>query len=867
MFPIRHRTSLSMALVRYLHNLLVLSILFGVAKCFDGFPQHHLERKSNIDATGSKSPVYDVNQLIVTNPCLVHYCGRGQECVVDASQMAKCVCQRFCTRRQKPVCGSDGEMYRNHCEMHRMSCLKGRKITLQHPDYCSQVTTRAPVTMCTPQEYEIMKDNLLLYSHARLISSDNNHSRDFLVSIMFSHYDQNNNGHLETTELRELYQLEHLEDLSPNCVLSDMLVYDDSNHDGHLSINEFYQAFNKMYSVSVVSLDKVLETNHLTARLGDNVEIKCDVTGSPAPPIVWQRNGVDLLTLVEENIRVFTDGGLYLTHVQLVHAGNYTCHAQGNEDVVQTHILTVHTVPKVRVMPRIQSRSLGENAEMFCHVTGEPFPAVEWLKNDEAIKLETPNKYEVIGNGTSLHVLNITYSDTGAFMCRAQNIGSEVKDISSLIVQEDETPTVLIEENRFFVFHKYGAAIYEPGACRLVHQIQGTDIIPGTQDTVCGLSGLGCSWGRAINIGTRYIYVSQPYRDRVLIISTLQMVVVDVIATDRYPVELHFVPHLDQVWILNWRRSDTPYSKTLQVIRDAGQKKRHQATHPQMKSDTEVIRDFFVPTADFEPLNYAFNYGYVTHQNTMGLQKIDLNTFHYVRYIDLSSYACLPYSVTFSAYYGIVVIACIEPDTNTWRGQLILDYLTDSVMGTKPAIHGVARISPNSRHIVTTFVDNNAGTTLTVQQITSSGLQFSFDVKTTLNISDVTFYESQTTHGYDLFASASDKEDILYLNLDSGKVEMITGVGPGAPQLQQPTPIFKWGNSMRSIKSSGLFGQYMVTLTNSALFVINGKSKTVNCEIGGVLNPVGVVWAKYRQNSSAQTPSLIPRSHEDINEN
>ncbi|XP_059615041.1 follistatin-related protein 5-like [Phlebotomus argentipes] len=854
------RTSPSMVLAMCLHSLAVLSVLLGVAKCSPGAPELHFDE---LEMSGKRPPAVDVSQLIASNPCLVHYCGRGQECVVDANQMAKCVCQRFCPRRQKTVCGSDGEVYQNHCEMHRMSCLKERKITLQHADFCRQVTTRAP-SACSPQEYEIMKDNLLLYSHARLISSDNNHSRDFLVSIMFSHYDQNNNGHLETTELRELYQLEHLEDLSAGCVLSDMLVYDDTNRDGHLSINEFYQAFNKMYSVSVVSLDKVLETNHLTARLGDNVEIKCDVTGSPAPPIVWHRNGVDLLTLVEENIRVFTDGSLYLTHVQLVHAGNYTCHAQGNDDVVQTHILTVHTIPRVRVMPRIQSRGLGENAEMFCHVTGEPFPAVEWLKNDEAIRLETLNKYEVIGNGTALHVLNITYSDTGAFMCRARNIGSEVKDISSLIVQEDESPTVLIEENRFFVFHKYGAAIYEPGACRLVHQIQGTDIIPGTQDTVCGLSGVGCSWGRAINIGTRYIYVSQPYRDRVLIISTLQMVVVDVIATDRYPVELHYVPHLDQVWILNWRRPDTPYSKTLQVIRDAGEKKRHQATHPQMKSDTEVIRDFFVPTADFEPLNYAFNYGYVTHQNTMGLQKIDLNTFHYVRYIDLSSYACLPYSVTFSAYYGIVVIACIEPDTNTWRGQLILDYLTDSVMGTKPAIHGVARISPNSRHIVSTFV-NNAGTTLTVQQITSSGLQFSFDVKTTLNISDATFYESQTTHGYDLFASASDKEDILYLNLDSGKVEMITGVGPGAPLLQQASPIAKWGNSMRSIKSSGLFGQYMVTLTNSALFVINGKSKTVNCEIGGVLNPVGVVWAKYRHNSLPPVP--IARSREDINEN
>lgn len=51
----------------------------------------------------------------------------------------------------------------------------------------------------------------------------------------------------------------------------------------------------------------------------------------------------------------------------------------------------------------------------------------------------------------------------------------------------------------------------------------------------------------------------------------------------------------------------------------------------------------------------------------------------------------------------------------------------------------------------------------------ANGLEFVFDVRTTLNISDITFYESQTMHGYDLYATASDKEDILYLNLFSGK--------------------------------------------------------------------------------------------------
>lgn len=103
---------------------------------------------------------------------------------------------------------------------------------------------------CSSQEYEIMKDNLLLYSHTRLMSQDNNHSKDFLVSIMFSHYDQNENGFLEEGELQHITVVEHLENLSNGCVLSDMLIFDDSNNDRKLSTHEFYQAFNKLYSMS-----------------------------------------------------------------------------------------------------------------------------------------------------------------------------------------------------------------------------------------------------------------------------------------------------------------------------------------------------------------------------------------------------------------------------------------------------------------------------------------------------------------------------------------------------------------------------------------------------------------------------------------
>ncbi|KAK7788916.1 hypothetical protein R5R35_007352 [Gryllus longicercus] len=697
---------------------------------------------------------------------------------------------------------------------------------------------------CTIQKYEIMKDNLLLYNHAKLMAEDNRSSgKEYLVSIMFSHYDQNNNGALEKEELEEIAKKEHLNKLAKGCSLGHMLAYDDTDKDGKLNINEFYVAFSKLYSVSVVSLDKALEVNHLSARVGDNVEIKCDVTGTPPPPIVWRRNEADLAALNEDEVRVFSDGSLYLTRIQLIHAGNYTCHAQRNKDVVQTHVLTVHTIPEVKVTPRIQSRRPGEDASMFCHVIGEPFPKVEWLKNDESLKMDNGQKYEIIGNGTELQLHNIGYADTGAYMCQATNIGGVTRDISSLVVQEDPTPNARgfnnisapSEERRFFSFHDWGVSVYEPTACRLYHQIQATDIIPGTQEYVCGDKGVNCSWGQAINVANRYVYVAQPRKDRVLVISKIQMVVVDVVVTDKYPVELHYVPHLDQVWVLNWRSEVNEGIKTIQIIRDAAQKRKHHTVHPEpIDGQFDLVKGLFMPP--IQDMSHMFKYGYVTHTNQRGIFKLDLANMRYIRSIDLAPYNCVPRQIQFSALYGFVIMECEEPITGRATGQILLDYLTDTVLSHKPGLFGHPHVSPNSRAVVTLDRARD-GVTLVVQEVVDSGLKFLFDVKTTLNISDITFYPSQTTHGYDLYASATDKEDILFLNLVTGKVEMITGVGKAMhPSLAQ------WDAPNRPIAASGIFGHYMVTPANEALFVVNGETRTVNCEIGGLVHPRTIVW-------------------------
>lgn len=753
---------------------------------------------------------------------------------------------------------------------------------------------------CGQQDYDFMKENLLLF-----YSNNGEVKRlggaDSLMASMFAHYDSNGDNLLQAEELWRASEDDKMAQLSQACILADMLVFDDVDKDGTLSVAEFYGAFNRLDSVAVVSLEKQLEVSSVRAQVGDNVEMKCDVTGRPPPPIVWRRHGIDLNTLQEEDIKVFADGSLYLTNVQLVHTGNYSCHAQKNSDIVQTHVLLVHTTPEVHVIPRLQSRAPGELAEMECHVTGVPAPSVQWLKNDEPLKMSTPlssnsdsktissfmtaagvigsanngdfgGKYTVVGNGTALMVAKIGYADTGAYMCVATSpAGASARDISSLVVQDEPAPTPPAEERRFFAFHDWGISVYDPDNCRLYHQVASVDIIPGTQEALCAERGHPCSWGRAINVADRYVYVSQPTRGRVLVISRVQMVVVDVVVTDKYPVELYYVPHLDQLWVLCWRGPVDRGTKTIQIIRDASQKKKHHTVHPEpVEGHFDLVSALFIPvTSD---LGFPWKYSYVVHSGQNGLAKMDLRAMKYVRSIDFGNVTCHPVAADFVALGGLIVVSCVDPDSGIPSGQLVLDYITDEVILFRPSLLGRPRVAPDSQYVVTLHSPSTSGTlspdqrgqnsnghnnnnnnnshsnqtssisndvTIVVQAVTDTGLHFLFDVKTTLAIADLAFFPSRTSHSYDLYASSSSKEDILLVNLQDGKVEMITGIAHALDPRSA-----EWGNSRRPLASAGVFGTYLVTAANEAVFVINGKTRTVNCEIGNVVHPRLLVWVR-----------------------
>lgn len=77
-----------------------------------------------------------MNVFIFTDPCLVRYCGKGRECIIDSNGNSECICQKRCPKHEKLVCGTDGIIYPNHCELHRTACVEDRNIAVDHSFGC-----------------------------------------------------------------------------------------------------------------------------------------------------------------------------------------------------------------------------------------------------------------------------------------------------------------------------------------------------------------------------------------------------------------------------------------------------------------------------------------------------------------------------------------------------------------------------------------------------------------------------------------------------------------------------------------------------------------------------------------------------------
>ncbi|XP_056587056.1 follistatin-related protein 4 isoform X1 [Triplophysa dalaica] len=766
-------------------------------------------------------------------PCRRTYCGRGRECVVrDVTGRAECVCQERCHSSFVPVCGSDGHFYDNHCELYRTACLQRRRIYLLHSKDCF-----FKGNTCTMAEYNQLKSMLLDMQHRSRTDGKQSvenamDQRRAMVDTLFEYLDLNQDGRLRGGELAEISKKEHLEDILVQCTMQDLLRYDDYNNDGQLTLQELYTAF----QVIQLSLAEDKRVSVTTVTVGLSAVLSCAIQGTLRPPIIWRRNGIILNFLDLEDINDFgDDGSLYITKVTTIHMGNYSCHAYEYEELSQTHVLQVNVPPVILVYPETQAQEPGVAASLHCHAEGVPNPKLTWLKNGLDLQPHGSKQLSLLVNGSELHIGSVRYEDTGAYTCIARNEVGVDEDISSLFVEDSARKTLanilwreegLSVGNMFYVFSDEGITILQPGNCEIRRHIKRSERILGSHEELCPTSDpqQECVWASAVNVRDKYVYVSQPLHNRLLMVDTQTQKVIQAVETERMPVKLFYDKSHDQLWVLSW--GDLLKStSTLQVISSASLGDQHQF----IRTPFERVENFYIPPTNLIITHVRF--GFVYLKSEAAVHKIDLETFNLVKTISLKNYSCVPASMAYTHLIGYYFIECQGPNP-----QLLIDSVTDAVIGPNPTITGQPFVSPDGRFVVS--ADKRRGK-LQVQIISFQGeLQLSHELDVSFAISHLEFQPSFTEFNQYVVVTSSVKgSEVVFSDLSTGTSQVLKNIKEPIP-----APSWIWGDTNRLVVSSGVFGRYLVTSSAESLFVLDGKQSRSHCEVSDIKTGNTVVW-------------------------
>lgn len=197
--------------------------------------------------------------------CANVFCGAGRECAVTEKGEPTCLCIAECKPHKRPVCGSNGKTYRNHCELHRDACLTGLKVQVAHDGHCeekkSDKAAASPV-VCYQADRDELRHRIIQWLETEIIpdgwfSKGNNYTE--ILEKYFKTYD-NGDARLDSTEFLKFAEQNETTvnftsyaDKETNRLLRGLCVdalieLSDSDADWKLSFTEFLNCLNPAFN-------------------------------------------------------------------------------------------------------------------------------------------------------------------------------------------------------------------------------------------------------------------------------------------------------------------------------------------------------------------------------------------------------------------------------------------------------------------------------------------------------------------------------------------------------------------------------------------------------------------------------------------
>lgn len=704
--------------------------------------------------------------------------------------------------------------------------------------------------LCSLQEYTQMKAEVLRYHCVRFQEKDCSpkalySKKDYLASLMFSYYDKNMDNTIVRDEIWEIWVTEPFQRMFASCTLMDMFRFENILDD-EIQEGEFLKAFD----LEPAAFEESFQEVPTLATVGNGLELRCGISpSSENSHIIWSRHHTDLETISFPGIAVFSDGTLYFESVGVHHIGNWTCYDKYRSGFKQVHILQINIPPMVKVSPSSMMLPVsGVDIYLHCHVTGIPRPTVQWQFNDKVIPVRPDHYARIHENGTLIIKSSNYQRDSGAYKCLAKNVAGNNEDIAMVYIQKpNQTENHLYSkqsarQETFFVFHQTGYSAYNPSGCYTKRQVHSSfghlKYIPEELDAPIHLCDQrkDCNWGPSVNVQNKFIYITQPTENRVVVIDAAQtMNPVEFIKTDLFPAKLYYVEHLDEVWVLCWNTDKGTGSKTIVVIKEASYDTRHSMVHTQpIGYKFDMVKDMFIPPTS--ELHQNMRYGYVVHSEQHNLFKMELESMRYTKSLDLESFACLPQEVAFIPLGGHILVQCKQttgpngPETT----QILIDLITDTPVANI-TLPGTPYVSPDSKHVVS--VDKETGR-IHIAQVKESGeITKMTEVTVSSKVSDVTFFPSKDGHGYSIVMTSQELPEIYSVQLNDGKITSLKGMGEPRKKTLNP-----FTTVSREVVGGDVFSKYFATPSKDALLILNGQDMYIDCQLSGLKNPDKVAY-------------------------
>ncbi|KAM5147900.1 hemicentin-1 [Mantella aurantiaca] len=169
---------------------------------------------------------------------------------------------------------------------------------------------------------------------------------------------------------------------------------------------------------------------NVSVLLSHDTSLFCDATGSPPPLITWYNGTTQVVE--SDDIKILEKGRiLKILKTSLSHSGSFICTASNIAGSAEKHfLLDVLEPPAIAGSGTIDYNSVivGREVKLKCEVKGNPYPAIQWFK-DNRLVVGGDTNINILQNGQILYIKNSRLTDSGQYKCIATNsAGMQTKE-------------------------------------------------------------------------------------------------------------------------------------------------------------------------------------------------------------------------------------------------------------------------------------------------------------------------------------------------------------------------------------------------------------------------------------------------------